>query len=409
MQKPSTDQPPRRLVLRPQAIETLAAHSNDPAAHVHHAHSLGPVRVALPPMPSGEAILRSMTLREFPEQGAAFWDQYISYAPPLFVLRDVLVHGSAGIIAAGNAVIADSLAGTSTVRDHYERLAKDIAITPGKITALHGTHVSLLAGNAGNYAAAMLDCLARIAVVPENYLVEIGAALLPENLGVPGDSWRLLNLPPSIVPRIVRAGETLHLDTLVLPLSITGDCAPHPQIRQFFDRLSANVAGTPGGTQRIGRKPPKRLLILRGRTAHRPLLNEAELLAALTPFGFVPVRFEGMSLADQIRLCRDAEMIVAPHGAALANLGFCRPGTKVLELQMDAYVNWRYRHLAAICGLNYDCLPGRAVHPWPEFGPTMQQLPWLISPLHAAAAVERALASGEGARGRYWGRGYLRA
>ena len=72
----------------------------------------------------------------------------------------------------------------------------------------------------------------------------------------------------------------------------------------------------------------------------RPLVNEDEVVDALARLGFTPIKPETLSFADQVRLFRGAEAIVAPHGAELTNLGFCRPGCVVLELLMDSYANW---------------------------------------------------------------------
>jgi hypothetical protein len=44
---------------------------------------------------------------------------------------------------------------------------------------------------------------------------------------------------------------------------------------------------------------------------------------------------------------------VAPHGAGLANLLLCRPGTKVLELYEPNYVNTVYWYLSNHFGLDY--------------------------------------------------------
>jgi hypothetical protein len=48
------------------------------------------------------------------------------------------------------------------------------------------------------------------------------------------------------------------------------------------------------------------------------------------------VYLEGMSVADQILLFQRAEFVISPHGAALANLIFCEPGTKVIEFMPAA-------------------------------------------------------------------------
>ena len=46
-----------------------------------------------------------------------------------------------------------------------------------------------------------------------------------------------------------------------------------------------------------------------------------------------------MPVREQIDRFAAAEVIVAPHGAALANLVFARPGVRVLELFAPDYVN----------------------------------------------------------------------
>ena len=51
--------------------------------------------------------------------------------------------------------------------------------------------------------------------------------------------------------------------------------------------------------------------------------------------------------------------MVGVHGAALTNLAFCRPGTRVLEILGQEYVNPCYRDLSAAAGLRYRAVLGR--------------------------------------------------
>ena len=51
-------------------------------------------------------------------------------------------------------------------------------------------------------------------------------------------------------------------------------------------------------------------------------------------------------------------MIVGAHGAALTNLVFCRPGTRVIELFSPRYVNPCYRDLCVAAGLSYAAVIG---------------------------------------------------
>jgi capsular polysaccharide biosynthesis protein len=83
------------------------------------------------------------------------------------------------------------------------------------------------------------------------------------------------------------------------------------------------------------------------------VLGEEALRAELEARGFVTVRLEECERAEQIAIFQEAKEVVAPHGAGLANLVFCAPGTRVVELFARDYVNpcdWR---LAALGGLDY--------------------------------------------------------
>jgi len=49
--------------------------------------------------------------------------------------------------------------------------------------------------------------------------------------------------------------------------------------------------------------------------------------------GFRPVILEDISFKEQISLFQNADCIVGLHGAGFANLSFCNPGIKVIELR----------------------------------------------------------------------------
>lgn len=92
------------------------------------------------------------------------------------------------------------------------------------------------------------------------------------------------------------------------------------------------------------------------RDGHRAVRGEAALVDALrasTP-GLAWVVHDGTgALADQAALFRRAAIVVAPHGAALANLVFARAGARVLELPVKHHANKVYKHAAAALGLPY--------------------------------------------------------
>jgi hypothetical protein len=74
-----------------------------------------------------------------------------------------------------------------------------------------------------------------------------------------------------------------------------------------------------------------RLYVSRAGAMWRSVINEQEVMARLSPLGFVKTTLEGLSVLQQVALFAQAECVIAPHGAALANLVFAPPGTKVIE------------------------------------------------------------------------------
>ncbi len=97
----------------------------------------------------------------------------------------------------------------------------------------------------------------------------------------------------------------------------------------------------------------ERLYITREGARRRRVANEPELWAKLQAAGFAKVRLEQLTWPEQINAFRHARVVVGPHGAGLANLAFCAPGTRVVELFHRAYVAGGFWRLADLRGLDY--------------------------------------------------------
>lgn len=95
----------------------------------------------------------------------------------------------------------------------------------------------------------------------------------------------------------------------------------------------------------------KRIYIRRSGT--RRILNEDSLIELLTKYHFTIVDLENLSVFEQIHHFANAEVIVGTHGAGLANLVFCNPGTKVLEIFPPLYVYCFYWLLSSYGNLDY--------------------------------------------------------
>lgn len=102
----------------------------------------------------------------------------------------------------------------------------------------------------------------------------------------------------------------------------------------------------------------KRLYVTRRTALGRRVENEADVLRYLTEKGFEVVDPSAMTIADQAALFASADVIVAPHGAALTNLTFCKPGTAAIDIFSPRYVNPCYWILSEEMRLRYGYLLG---------------------------------------------------
>lgn len=96
----------------------------------------------------------------------------------------------------------------------------------------------------------------------------------------------------------------------------------------------------------------RRIYVSREAARFRRALNEGEIIDLLKQHGFSPVRLENLAFAEQVKLFRDAEIVVGASGSGLANLVFCSKGTKVIELFPTSTADANFR-LSRTLNLDY--------------------------------------------------------
>ncbi len=92
------------------------------------------------------------------------------------------------------------------------------------------------------------------------------------------------------------------------------------------------------------------------RLSSRSFGNEAELEQALSMRGFQIVFLEKLKFMEQIELFRNAAMLIAPHGAGLANLAWCSPGAKIIEMFTSTVFNDCFARLSSQVLCEHYCL-----------------------------------------------------
>jgi hypothetical protein len=126
-----------------------------------------------------------------------------------------------------------------------------------------------------------------------------------------------------------------------------------PTPTRFLD-FSTNTLRKPRDRSKAGR----RIYISRRLRPTRPFLNEDECLAVLERYGFETFCTEMLTLDEEGELFANADVVVAVHGAGLANLLFCHPGCVVVELFAHRYRSPWMVEVSAVRGITYSNVHG---------------------------------------------------
>jgi hypothetical protein len=191
-----------------------------------------------------------------------------------------------------------------------------------------------------------------------HWMIDILPRLAPlRRLGIDVDYYLIDCLSPFQQTVLTSLGIELHqlvqphsrllleADELIVPSLPTPSC-----IRELGALLSETMGV-------VHHEAERRIYISRRRTGTRTIDNEDELELLLTKLGFETHYMETYPLATQAQLLADAKIVVAPHGAGLANLLFARPGTSVVEIVPAGRYNATcYPEKSRIFGLHHQLI-----------------------------------------------------
>ena len=237
--------------------------------------------------------------------------------------------------------------------------------TPRKLRQLDGSVLSLLTGGGGNenYWHWLFDVLPRFALCEKIFsLNQINYFLLPDDAKkFQIESLNLMNIPKhkrlsSKKFRHIKAKELILTDH---PVVITGDDTHDTHnipawiihwIKSVFINKNTSTSEKNKNRIYIDRDDTKS-----NSTPQRYISNEDEIKKYLLEKNFNLVKLHEIDFKKQIDLFYNAECIIGLHGAGLANVVFCRSGTRVIELQ-STYAGPMYENLAKKNDLNYSSI-----------------------------------------------------
>ncbi len=121
---------------------------------------------------------------------------------------------------------------------------------------------------------------------------------------------------------------------------------PYPTrfARPAFDALRF-LAGGP-----IGVRDRKVFISRQFDSKKRVLINRHAVEELFRQAGFEIVAPERLTVMEQIRLFASCAIVAGKSGAAMANVGFCDPGTRVFEIQPEAFVEGWIRAACMLFG-----------------------------------------------------------
>jgi hypothetical protein len=133
---------------------------------------------------------------------------------------------------------------------------------------------------------------------------------------------------------------------------------PHPQVYPFLRSLKADTTAYSKCTPRIyiSRRTSTsndRSNIGTDYTQRRRLVNEDELVALLTLFGFEEVFTETLSSSEKIALFQQAEVVVGAIGGGVCNVLFSPPSTRLMCIVSPTFLDVNERFLHAFKNIEY--------------------------------------------------------
>ena len=223
--------------------------------------------------------------------------------------------------------------GTTSWREHPVFLNP----APSRPERVPGTLLALSARATGdNYYHFLIDALPRLGILEgalPGALDQVDAVLVDHHTRYQRELVSLLGLDRLRMYH-PRRGLALTADRLLVPSLPNVSTIVAPQTTAWL-----REALPPRRTTGL----PERLYVTRGTAPHtRRVVRETELRERLVRRGFTVLDPGTLSVQEQIDHFAAARVIVAPHGAALTNLSFCRPGVRLLELFAPGYLNPGY-------------------------------------------------------------------
>lgn len=250
-------------------------------------------------------------------------DVYLAELAGAFLdLRTGLVCTSSGDIILESGVDTYRIKASS----FYGRLRYASEIhTKGSFSSVWGMYTH-------NHGHWLIECLPRLCSL--QHIVDRPIQLLmPQGMSPLQLETLQACLPKHVSVQFVNRKSVVRVSDYIFPSFATSGTGFFLLPRQYVDFVRDALFNkyTIVGPRRRKHK----IFISRQNAQYRRILNEPEVIDFLASYGFVTYRLEELSFAEQVKLFYNADIVVSPHNAGLANTIFAE-GARVLEIFSQA-------------------------------------------------------------------------
>ena len=195
-----------------------------------------------------------------------------------------------------------------------------------KIALDDDTNYALIHTKWANYSFWITSSLVRLLMLQNSGLDF--TLLYPEEWDNVAYIQETLKAFPNLKYKRIPAGVHIQVKNLLLPeVRPFTACFNGAELQMVHDYIVARLP-----EEYKSRSYPERIYVTRRKAKYRKVANEQDVVALLEKYGFSVIDFDDMLFWDQVAQMQAEKVLVAVHGAGMANLIFTKPQTQILEL-----------------------------------------------------------------------------
>jgi len=187
------------------------------------------------------------------------------------------------------------------------------------VTRRTGTFSTVFSWNAGNFAHWLLDFMPRLHLLEKAEPTAKITLVMPDFIRPTLRESLEILLPKNFTLEYHPQDTWFQTEKFLWATVVSGRCNFFLPA-ESFEALRRPIFAKYGLPEKHTKK--RRIFVTRRHATTRRVLNEPEVSALLTRYGFEGIELSELSFRQQVELFHEADIVVGPHGAGLASITF---------------------------------------------------------------------------------------